>query len=39
MLYEVITPHEGENSFEQLKDKATLEAFFAQYFPDRNNFV
>ncbi len=27
-------PFEGENSFEQLKDKETLVSFFAQYFPD-----
>ena len=26
-------PFEGENSFESLKDKETLEAFFAKYFP------
>jgi hypothetical protein len=27
-------PHEGENSFENLKDKDTLEAYFAEHFPD-----
>ncbi len=27
-------PFEGENSFEQLKDEASLVAFFAKYFPD-----
>jgi kynurenine 3-monooxygenase len=27
-------PHQGANSFESLKDKATLEAFFAEHFPD-----
>ncbi|WP_333876985.1 FAD-dependent oxidoreductase [Flavobacterium sp.] len=27
-------PFEGENSFEQLKDEATLVDFFAHYFPD-----
>jgi kynurenine 3-monooxygenase len=27
-------PHQGVNSFESLKDKATLEAFFADHFPD-----
>ncbi len=27
-------PHEGENSFAQLKDQETLEAFFAEHFPD-----
>jgi len=27
-------PFEGENSFEQLKDEATLVQFFADYFPD-----
>lgn len=26
-------PFEGENSFDSLKDKETLEAFFAKYFP------
>ena len=32
-------PHEGENSFEQLKDKATLEAFFAKHFPDTKEVI
>lgn len=27
-------PFEGENSFDQLKDEASLVAFFAKYFPD-----
>lgn len=27
-------PFEGENSFEQLKDKETLVSFFAEFFPD-----
>ena len=27
-------PHEGENSFAQLKDQETLESFFAEHFPD-----
>lgn len=32
-------PHEGENSFEQLKDQATLEAFFAKHFPDTKEVI
>ncbi len=27
-------PHEGANSFDNLKDKDTLEAYFAEHFPD-----
>ena len=32
-------PHEGENSFEQLNDQATLEAFFAKHFPDTKEVI
>lgn len=32
-------PHEGENSFEELKDQATLEAFFAKHFPDTKEVI
>ncbi|MFD2891876.1 FAD-dependent oxidoreductase [Flavobacterium chuncheonense] len=32
-------PHEGENSFEQLKDRATLVDFFAQHFPDTKEVI
>jgi len=32
-------PFEGENSFEQLKDEATLVAFFANYFPDTKEVI
>lgn len=32
-------PHEGENSFEELKDQRTLEAFFAKHFPDTKEVI
>jgi len=32
-------PFEGENSFEQLKDEATLVSFFANYFPDTKEVI
>ena len=32
-------PHEGENSFEDLKDKETLVAFFANHFPDTKEVI
>lgn len=32
-------PHQGKNSFEELKDKATLEAFFAKHFPDTKEVI
>jgi kynurenine 3-monooxygenase len=32
-------PHQGENSFEELKDEATLEAFFAKHFPDTKEVI
>lgn len=32
-------PHKGENSFEQLKDEATLTAFFAENFPDTKEVI
>ena len=32
-------PHEGENSFENLKDKETLVAFFAKHFPDTKEVI
>lgn len=32
-------PHEGENSFEQLKDPKALEGFFAEYFPDTKEVI
>lgn len=32
-------PFEGENSFEQLKDEATLVEFFANYFPDTKEVI
>lgn len=32
-------PFEGENSFEQLKDEATLVDFFANYFPDTKEVI
>ncbi|KOS07533.1 kynurenine 3-monooxygenase [Flavobacterium akiainvivens] len=32
-------PFEGENSFESLKDKQTLEAFFAQHFPSTQDVI
>lgn len=32
-------PFEGENSFEQLKDEASLVAFFAKYFPDTKEVI
>jgi len=32
-------PHEGNNSFENLKDKETLEAFFAEHFPDTKEVI
>lgn len=32
-------PHEGNNSFENLKDKETLEAFFALHFPDTKEVI
>jgi kynurenine 3-monooxygenase len=32
-------PFEGENSFEQLKDEASLVAFFANYFPDTKEVI
>ena len=32
-------PHQGENSFENLKDKETLEAFFATHFPDTKQVI
>ncbi len=32
-------PHEGKNSFENLKDKETLEAFFANHFPDTKEVI
>lgn len=32
-------PFEGENSFEQLKDKAALVEFFAKYFPDTKEVI
>ncbi len=32
-------PFKGENSFEYLKDKPTLEAFFAKYFPSTTEVI
>jgi kynurenine 3-monooxygenase len=32
-------PHEGENSFENLKDEATLVSFFDAYFPDTQEVI
>lgn len=32
-------PHEGKNSFENLKDKETLVAFFANHFPDTKEVI
>jgi kynurenine 3-monooxygenase len=32
-------PHEGENSFEKLKDTKTLELFFAKHFPDTKEVI
>lgn len=32
-------PHEGENSFANLKDKETLVAFFAAHFPDTKEVI
>ncbi len=32
-------PHQGENSFEQLKDEATLVNFFAENFPDTQDVI
>lgn len=32
-------PHEGENSFANLKDKETLVAFFADHFPDTKEVI
>lgn len=32
-------PHEGENSFANLKDKETLVAFFAEHFPDTKEVI
>ena len=32
-------PHHGENSFDNLKDKETLEAFFAAHFPDTKQVI
>jgi len=32
-------PHEGENSFADLKDKETLVAFFAKHFPDTKEVI
>ncbi|MDR6966570.1 kynurenine 3-monooxygenase [Flavobacterium arsenatis] len=32
-------PHEGDNSFENLKDKETLVAFFANHFPDTKEVI
>lgn len=32
-------PFEGENSFEQLKDEATLVEFFAEFFPDTKEVI
>lgn len=32
-------PHEGANSFEDLKDKETLVAFFANHFPDTKEVI
>ena len=32
-------PHEGENSFENLKDEATLVSFFDTYFPDTQEVI
>ncbi len=32
-------PHEGENSFADLKDKETLVAFFAEHFPDTKEVI
>jgi kynurenine 3-monooxygenase len=32
-------PFEGENSFEELKDEATLVKFFAEYFPDTADVI
>jgi len=32
-------PHEGANSFENLKDKETLVAFFASHFPDTKEVI
>lgn len=32
-------PFEGENSFDSLKDKETLEAFFAKYFPSTKDEI
>lgn len=32
-------PHEGENSFENLKDKEALVAFFANHFPDTKEVI
>lgn len=32
-------PHEGENSFEDLKDKEALVAFFASHFPDTKEVI
>ncbi len=32
-------PHQGENSFESLKDRAALETFFAKHFPDTASVI
>lgn len=32
-------PHQGANSFDNLKDKETLEAFFATHFPDTKQVI
>ena len=32
-------PHEGENSFKNLQDEASLEAFFAKHFPDTKEVI